>query len=207
MNKDGLIIPGRISPEIHRKLAKHLQGKFDEDSIQRFLISVSEAVENMGKSTETGLSDSEIKTHLEQLESSIRRLNNELIQMDERTVDTVAVHFKTLLLSSDWNTKDLQHLRQNQPSFKEWLGRSLEDLRIMNIVFHHAHSKVEADKDQQVKIKKRDFVERIVLIYISTFGVKPEAKQWFINFMSVLGESIGIKIGKNSSHKAIKNHG
>jgi|GEM_PF-4645340 len=191
MNKDNPNNSGRISPDMRRRLAKHLQGQFDIDSIQRFLMSVSAAVDSMEKTADTGLSDSEIKTRLEQLETSIQRLNNRLTQMDERTIDAVAIHFQTLLQSSDWDTKDLKHLRESQPNFKEWLGRILEDLRVMNIVFHHAHSQIDGNNGQQLKINKRDFVESIVEIYIREFGVKPEAKQWFIDFMSELGECIG----------------
>jgi hypothetical protein len=206
MKKGDFINSDRISPEIRRKLAKHLQGRFDEDSIERFLISVSETVDTMEKTAETGLPDNEIKTYLEQIETLVRRLNNELSQMDERTFDTVALHFKTLLQSSDWDTKDLKHLRQDQPDFKEWLGRSLEDLRIMDIVFHYTHSKIDISNDQRGNIKKRVFVERVVRIYIREFGVKPVPKQWFITFMSELGKAVGIKIGKGAANNAIKKH-
>ena len=196
----------RISPKERAKLAKHLQGRFDDGSIERFLISVSEAVDTMEKTAEIGLTDSEIQTSLEMLESSIRRLNNEISLVDRRTLDTVAVHYKTLLLSHDWDTKDLRHLRQNQPTFNEWLGRSLEDLRVMDIVFHYANSKVVTSNDQRIKIDKRAFIERVFIIYIHHFNEKPVAKQWLKKFLSELGNTIGIKIGKDSAHKAIKKH-
>jgi hypothetical protein len=160
----------------------------------------------MQKTAETRSTNSEIKTHLEQLETTIRRLNNDLSWMDERTFNTIAVHFDTLLQSSDWDTKDLKHLRQGQPGFKEWLDQSLEDLRIMDIVFHYAHSKIEVSKDQQENATKREFIEKIVRIYIHEFGVKPVAEQWFIKLMSDLGKIAGIKIGKGAAHKAINNH-
>ena len=158
--------PDRISPKERAKLAKHLQGRFDDDSIERFLISVSEALDTMEKAAAAGLTESETRTCLEMLESSIRRLNNELSLVDRRTLDTVAVHYKKLLLSSDWDTKDLRHLRQNQPTFDEWLNRSLEDLRVMDIVFHYANSQVTNSDNQQVKVDKRAFIERVLILYI-----------------------------------------
>lgn len=206
MNKDGFTNSDRISPKVRKKLAKHLQGRFDEDSIGRFLISVSETIDTMQKTAETRSTNSEIKTHLEKLETTIRRLNNDLSWMDERTSNTIAVHFNTLLQSSDWDTKDLKHLRQGQPSFKEWLDQSLEDFRIMDIVFHYAHSKIEANNDHQGNATKREFVEKIVRIYMREFGVKPVAEQWFIKLMSDLGKIAGIKIGKGVAHKTINNH-
>jgi len=204
--KGSSINPDRIPPKERRKLAKHLQGRFKEDSIERFLVSVSETVDTLEKSAEAALSDSEMKKSLEQLLTSIRRLNNGLIMMDQPTLDTVAVHFKTLVSDSDLDTKDLEHLRQKQPSFEEWLGHSLENVRTMDIVFHNAHSKIETNNDQQATVTKQDLIENVVRIYMREFGEKPAAKQWFAKFMSALGKTVGIKIGKGTADKVISKH-
>ena len=206
MLNDGLTNSGPFSPKVRKKLTKHLQERFAGDSISRFLISASNIIDTMQKTAETRSTNSEIKKHLERLETTIRRLNNDLSWMDERTFNTIAVHFDALLQSSDWDTKDLKHLRQGQPSFKEWLDQSLEDFRIMDIVFHYAHSKIEVSNDQPEIATKREFIEKIVRIYIHEFGVKPVAEQWFIKLMSDLGKIAGIKIGKGAAHKAINNH-
>jgi len=202
----GIINPDRIPLKERRKLAKHLQGRFDEDSIERFLVSVSEAVDTLEKSADAALTDSEMKKSLEQLVTMIRRLNNGLIMMDEQTLDTVAEQFKDLVSSAELNTKDLEHLRQNEPNFSEWLDHSLENIRVMDIVFHNAHSKMETNSDQPTKVTKRDFIENTVRIYMREFGEKPAAKPWFVKFMSELGKTVGIKIGKDAANKAIKKH-
>lgn len=202
----GIINSDRIPLKERRKLAKHLQGRFNEDGIERFLVSVSETVDALENNADAALAESEMKKSLEQLVTTIRRLNNGLIMMDEQTLDAVAVYFNDLVSSAELNTKDLEHLRQNEPSFNEWLDHSLENIRMMDIVFHNAHSRMETNRDQPTKVTKRDFIENVVRIYMREFGEKPATKPWFVKFMSELGKTVGVKIGKDAANKAIKKH-